>query len=474
MGNKYGFLEIARKEAGNRPIHERICDYGEVEQTLNEEDRKLQASRCMDCGVAFCNWACPLGNIMPEWQDEIYKGNWRKAIENLQLTNNFPEFTGRICPAPCEKSCVLNINDNSVTIRENEAAVAEQAFELGYIKANPPKFRTGKNVAIIGSGPTGLACADILNKNGHNVTLFEKDNAIGGLLRYGIPDFKLSKHVIDRRLNILKEEGLNIKTNINVGIDITANELLENFDAICIAIGASVPRNIEIEGRNLNGIHFAMDFLKQQNQEIAGEEIKSEKISAKNKHVIVIGGGDTGSDCVGTSIRQKAASITQIEILPKPAEKRSDEYPWPSYPVILKTSSSHDEGCNRMWSIASKKFIGDEKNNVKEIEIVELEWQKNSEGKLLMNEIQGTEKVLKADLVLLSMGFIHCEHHILIEDFQLNLNSSGNISTINGNITSNSKIFAAGDAVTGASLVVKAIAQGRDMANQVNDFLKNN
>jgi len=469
MGNKYGFLEVPRKEAGNRPIHERIADFGEVEQTLNEEDRRLQASRCMECGVPFCQWGCPLGNIMPEWQDDLYRGDWDKAIENLQMTNNFPEFTGRICPAPCEKSCVLGINDQPVTIRENEAAVAEKAYELGFIKPRIPKNRTNKKVAVIGSGPAGLACADLLNKWGHTVTLFEKDDAVGGLLRYGIPDFKLSKHVIDRRVDILLKEGLNIKTNVHVGKDIDPQSLLYDYDAVCIAIGAGVPRDLQVEGRQLKGIHFAMEFLKQQNQEIRGVPVSGERILAKDKHVVVIGGGDTGSDCVGTSIRQKAASVTQIEIMPKPPLYRTEEFPWPLYPFILKTSSSHEEGCERMWSVATKRFLGQE-GKVKEIEIVDVAWEKQ-QGKMVMKEIAGSERRLKADLVLLAMGFVHCEHGALTEALGLQYDARGNIQT-KGTATSKAKVFSAGDAVMGASLVVRAIAHGRAMAKDVHEYLK--
>jgi glutamate synthase (NADPH) small chain len=470
MGNKTGFLEVPRKDAGNRPIQERIVDFGEVEQTLNEGDRKLQASRCMDCGVPFCNWGCPLGNIMPEWQDDIYNGDWDKAIENLHLTNNFPEFTGRICPAPCEKSCVLGINELPVTIRENEAAAAEKGFDLGFIKPHPPLTRTGKKVAVIGSGPAGLACADLLNKWGHTVTLFEKDDAVGGLLRYGIPDFKLSKHVIDRRIDILVKEGLIIKANTNIGKDIKPQQLLNDFDAVCIAIGAGVPRDIQVAGRELKGIHFAMDFLKQQNQEVRGVAITGEKISAKDKHVIVIGGGDTGSDCVGTSTRQKAASITQIEILPKPPIYRNEEFPWPMYPTILKTSSSHEEGCERLWSVATKNFIG-KNGELKVIEVVDVKWEKDQNGKFVMKEVKGSERTLKADLVLLAMGFVHCEHSGLTDAFGLEYDQRGNIKMSKGTVTTKAKVFAAGDAVIGASLVVRAIAHGRMMAEDVNKFL---
>ena len=359
MGNPKAFITIARKEAGYRPVSERIYDFGEVEQTLNREDRKLQASRCMDCGIPFCHWACPLGNKMPEWQDLIYKGKWKEGVESLHETNNFPDFTGRICPAPCEKSCVLALHEAPVTIRENEAAVTEVAFTEGMIVAHPPKTRTGKKIAVIGSGPAGLAAAQQLNRKGHNVTIFEKDNSLGGLLRYGIPNFKLNKNIIDRRLNQLLEEGIEFKPNCEVGKDISGEEIMKGFDAVCIAIGAGHPRDIQPEGRDLKGIHFAMEFLSQQNQLIMGENVPADKIiNAKNKHVLVIGGGDTGSDCVGTSIRQGAVKVTQIEILPQPPVGKNPDTPWPYYPTILKTSSSHMEGCTRKWSLNTKQFIG--------------------------------------------------------------------------------------------------------------------
>ena len=344
MGNPKGFIEIPKKESGYRPVNERIYDFGEVEQTLNEKDRKDQASRCMDCGIPFCHWACPVSSKIPEWQDAVYLGNWEEAYDILSSTNSFPEFTGRVCPAPCEKSCVLAIHEESVTIRENEASVVEQAFGRGYVTPRIPEVRTGKKVAVIGSGPAGMSAADVLNQAGHTVTVFEQDDAIGGLLRYGIPDFKLNKTVIDRRLDLFVTEGIDFRTNTTVGKDITAEKLLKDYDAVCLAVGAMKPRDLVVEGRDLDGVHFAMDFLKQQNKVNRGEVFaEEERISAKEKKVLVIGGGDTGSDCVGTSIRQKAESVLQIEILPKPPEKRVDNNPWPYWPNTLRTSSSHQE-----------------------------------------------------------------------------------------------------------------------------------
>ena len=391
MGNPKAFITIARKEAGYRPVSERIYDFGEVEQTLNREDRKLQASRCMDCGIPFCHWACPLGNKMPEWQDLIYKGKWKEGVESLHETNNFPDFTGRICPAPCEKSCVLALHEAPVTIRENEAAVTEVAFTEGMIVAHPPKTRTGKKVAVIGSGPAGLAAAQQLNRKGHNVIIFEKDNSLGGLLRYGIPNFKLNKNIIDRRLNQLLEEGIEFKPNCEVGKDISGEEIMKGFDAVCIAIGAGHPRDIQPEGRDLKGIHFAMEFLSQQNQLIMGENVPADKIiNAKNKHVLVIGGGDTGSDCVGTSIRQGAVKVTQIEILPQPPVGKNPDTPWPYYPTILKTSSSHMEGCTRKWSLNTKQFNG-KNGKVTEVLVEEVEWKKDETGRFNMQPTGKTE-----------------------------------------------------------------------------------
>jgi len=470
MGNPKGFIQIERKTAGYRPLNERIDDFGEVEQTLNEQDRKDQASRCMDCGIPFCQWGCPVMNNMPEWQDAIYKGNWKEAIDLLHVTNNFPEFTGRICPAPCEHACTLNIHQQPVTIRENEASAAEKGFELGYIVPNPPKTRTGKKVAVVGSGPSGLACADLLNKWGHTVTVFEKDDAPGGLLRYGIPDFKLNKKIVDRRLQVLMEEGLNFKTSTWVGSDIKGKDLLAEYDAVCLTIGAMKPRDLKVEGRDLKGIHLAMEFLTQQNRVNHGAVIAdSERIHAAGRKVVVIGGGDTGSDCVGTSIRQGAKSVTQIEILPKPPASRNPDNPWPYWANVLRHSSSHEEGCERKWSLSTRKFTG-ENNHVRGIEVEEVDWIA-SEGKWVMKEKPGSVMTLDADLVLMAMGFVHCIHEGIIKEFDLELDPRGNIKVGRDFQTSGKKVFAAGDAVTGASLVVRAIRQGRILAKAVDTFL---
>lgn len=474
MADPKGFLTVPRKEAGNRPVNERIYDFSEVEQTLNTADRKLQASRCMDCGIPFCHWGCPVINLIPEWQDMLYRGEWKKAIDLLHATNNFPEFTGRICPAPCEDACVLTLHEAPVTIRENEAAIAEMAFREGYILPKPPEKRSGKKVAVIGSGPAGLACADILNKAGHWVTVYEKSDAAGGLLRYGIPDFKLNKKIIDRRLNVMVEEGLEIILNVNAGVDLDLNKILENFDAICIATGAEHPRNIDIDGRNLEGIYFAMDFLRQQNKISQGIEVLFEdRISAKDKNVIVLGGGDTGSDCVGTAIRQGARKVIQIEILPKPDEVKTKYNPsWPYVPKVLKTSTSQEEGCERRWSLSTRRFIG-EQGKISGLEVITVEWDKGNNGNFSMKEIPGTVEVIQADLVLLAMGFLHPVHDGLVNKLSLELDARQNIKVNRDFLTSNPKIFAAGDAKDGASLVVKAIYSGRQAADSINKYLRN-
>ncbi|WP_372947404.1 glutamate synthase subunit beta [Mariniphaga sp.] len=472
MGDPRGFMNVPRVEAGYRPAKERVFDYGEVEQTLNKKDRKLQASRCMDCGVPFCNWGCPVGSKIPEWQDALFRDNLEEAYYILHSTNSFPEITGRVCPAPCEKSCVLAIHEESVTIRENECSTVEQAFEAGIIKANPPTFRTGKKVAVIGSGPAGLSAADLLNRAGHHVTVFEKNDAIGGLLRYGIPDFKLNKRVIDRRLELFVDEGIEFKTNINVGIDITKEELLEKYDAVLLAVGAEQPRDLPVEGRDLDGVHFAMDFLTQQNKTVAGKTIPAKKrISAKDKHVLVIGGGDTGSDCVGTSNRQQAKSVTQIEILPKPPEKRENNNPWPYWPNTMRSSSSHEEGCERHWSLSTKRFIG-ENGKLKQTEVVQVEWSKDENGRWIMNEVEGTTQLLDTDLVLLSMGFTQPVHNGLLETLEVEYDPRGNVKVNEMKQTTVEKIFAAGDAEKGASLVVHAIEAGKVAARGVDAFLR--
>lgn len=474
MGNPTAFLNIPRKEAGYRPIHDRVNDYGEVEQTLNTEDRRLQASRCMECGVPFCHWSCPLGNRQPEWQDYLYRNDIKGAYQLLTMTDDFPEFTGRVCPALCEKGCVLNKQHEPVTIRENEAAIVERAFSEGYVTACPPKKRTKFRVAVVGSGPAGLACANQLNRRGHNVTVFEKNEAAGGLLRFGIPDFKLNKSVIDRRLDLLKAEGIEFKCGVRVGTDISIDELLKDFDAVCLAMGAEVPRDLKVDGRNLKGVHFALELLQQQNRVNAGAEVSREqRISAKKKNVLVIGGGDTGSDCVGTAHRQGALSVTQIEIMPKPPVGENPDTPWPYWPVVLKTSSSHLEGCDRRWLLDTRRFIPDSDGRVKEVEVEAVEWVKDSETGRMNLVHTGKTETIKADLVLLAMGFTNPVPEGVIDTLGLEKDSRGNVKVNDDGQSSNPKVFAAGDVSTGASLVVRCIASGRKAAQGIHKFLMN-
>ena len=446
MGDPKAFLNIPRREAGYRPVHERIADFGEVEQTLNQSDRRLQASRCMDCGVPFCHWACPLGNRPPEFQDALFKGRYLEAYEILSATNDFPEFTGRICPALCEKSCVLKLSiDQPVTIREDECSIIETAFREGYVK--PHSYpRNGRKVAVIGSGPAGLAAANQLNRRGYEVTVFEKDEYVGGLLRFGIPNFKLQKTVIDRRVSVMEAEGIRFK----VSTPIDLQQLPEGFDAWCICTGTPQARDLAIPGRELKGIHFALELLSQQNRELAGQTIPAaQRISAKGKRVLVIGGGDTGSDCIGTARRQGASSITQIEIMPKPPVVHNPATPWPQWPMVLKTSSSHEEGCERRWSLASNRFLSTKDGRVCGVEVEEVEWKTNPEGGRPLMQPTGRKEVLKADLVLLAMGFLRPEHPKYPEG-----------------------VFLAGDAATGASLVVRCIAAGRQAAADIDQYLK--
>ncbi len=472
MGDPKGFIKNTRKECGYRPVTERIFDYGEVEQTLDDGDRRLQASRCMDCGIPFCHWGCPVGSKIPEWQDALCKGGYEEAYRILHFTNPFPEITGRVCPAPCEKACVLAIHGEAVTIRENECSAVEKAFELGLVIPSLPAVRSGHKVAVIGSGPAGLAAADRLNKAGHYVTLFEKSDAIGGLLRYGIPDFKLSKNVVNRRVEILSSEGILFRTGVTVGEDISGKELLENFDAVLLATGAGKPRDIDVEGRTLEGVYMAMDYLSQQNKIVAGAEIpESERISARGKKVVVIGGGDTGSDCVGTAIRQKAEKVTQIEILPQPPLQRSNHNPWPYWPQTLRTSSSHLEGCTRLWSRATRRFTGQE-GKVTGLETVRTLWGSNGNGKMVLEEIPGTGEILDADMVLLALGFTMPIHEGVLDELGVEYDGRGNVKAGPGKQTSVPGIFVAGDAEKGASLVVHAIEAGKTAAASINTWLK--
>lgn len=472
MGNPKAFLTIHRQEAGYRPVHDRIGDFSEVEQTLNSSDRRTQASRCMDCGVPFCHWACPLGNKQPEWQDMVYKGRWQEAYRILEQTCDFPEFTGRVCPALCEKSCVLKLScDEPVTIRENEGAIAEMAFREGFVRPVHP-LRNGKRVAVIGSGPAGLAAANQLNRKGYEVTVFEKDELPGGLLRFGIPNFKLSKNIIDRRIRLMKEEGIIFKVNTMVGKEIPAKEVTETFDAVCIAIGSEIPRNLPIEGRNLRGVHFALELLSQQNRLLEGIALPPKNIiSCKDKKVVVIGGGDTGSDCVGTANRHGAARITQIEILPKPPVGFNPATPWPQYPQVLKTSSSHEEGCIRRWNLASCRFVG-ENNKLTGVEVETVEWLPAKEGERPQMKKTGKKEIIEADLVFLAMGFVHPEQDGLIRELALDTDGRKNIAVNTQHHTGQGNIFACGDAVSGASLVVRAMASGRKTAEAIDRFLQ--
>lgn len=444
MGDPRAFLTINRLEPGYRPVHERITDFGEVEQTLNSRERKLQASRCMDCGVPFCHWACPIGNRQPEWQDALYRGKWREAYEILSETCDFPEFTGRICPALCEKSCVLQLScEEPVTIRENEVSIIEAAFREGYIQPVKPQ-RNGKKVAVIGAGPAGMTVANQLNRKGYTVTVFDKAEAPGGLLRYGIPNFKLHKTIIDRRIRLMKEEGVLFE----MGVEVKPQNLPTGFDAYCLCTGAETPRDLPIPGRELKGIHFALDMLAQQNRILAGQAFgKAELVNAKGKKVLVIGGGDTGSDCVGTSVRHGATSVTQIEIMPQPPVGHNPATPWPQWPVVLKTTSSHEEGCNRRWALSSTQFIG-KNGKVTGVEVEEVEWIPGENGGRMTMKSTGKKEVIEADLVLLSMGFLKPELPELPEN-----------------------VFTAGDLILGPSLVVKAMATGKKAAEKIANFL---
>jgi glutamate synthase (NADPH/NADH) small chain len=425
----------------------------------------------MDCGTPFCHSGCPVGNYIPEWNDAVFRGQWKKAFDLLQATNNMPEITGRICPALCEYACVLGINDDPVTIRENELAIIEHAFKEGWVKPKPPKKRTGKEIAIIGSGPAGLSCAAQLNQAGHRVVVFEKDDKIGGILRYGIPDFKLEKKIMDRRINIWKKEGVEFRTRINAGLDFPASKLLKEFDAVCLAGGSRLPRDLNIQGREFKGIHFAMDYLVQANKRLQGEKIPvQELIDAQGKKVVVIGGGDTGADCVGVAHRQRAGCVVQIELLPQPPECRTTDYPWPKYPMILKASSSHEEGGERKWSILTKKFIG-ENGKLKRLSCVKVEFKKETNACPVMQEIPGTEFEIEADLVILALGFLGPEKKGLPEGFGLEFDSRGNVRTDENYRTSVKNVFSAGDMRRGQSLIVNAISEGRRAAYCMDKYL---
>lgn len=468
MGKLKGFIEYERTDEGLVPVKKRVKNYKEFTLKPSDEKLKEQGGRCMDCGVPFCHSGCPLGNLIPDFNDAVYNNEWEKALYLLHSTNNFPEFTGRLCPAPCEAACVLGLINPPVSIEMIEKYIVERGFKEGWIKPNPPKIRTGKKIAVVGSGPAGLAAAQQLNKVGHEVHVFERDSKIGGLLRYGIPDFKMEKHVIDRRLSILEEEGIKFYTETEVGKDLSCEKLKE-YDSVVLCGGATIKRNLPIKGSNLNGVKQAMDFLKLQNEVVDGIKKTSEDLNAKNKDVIVIGGGDTGSDCIGTSNRQEAKSVTNFEIMSKPSKERSEENPWPYWPFKLKTTSSHEEGIHREWSILTKEFVGDKMGNVKSLKTVEVEWIKKEGQRPQLKEIDGSEKLWPCDLALLALGFTGHEPD-LIDRLALKTDDNNQIIT-NNYQTSVPKIFSAGDMRRGQSLIVWAISEGREAAYEVDKFL---
>lgn len=486
MGKPTGFKEFTRELPGKKPVTERLNHYNEFLERYSEQKLNEQSARCMNCGVPFCHHGCPLGNIIPEFNDAVYRKDWKEAYDILSSTNNFPEFTGRICPAPCETACVLGINQPAVAIEEIEKHIIEIAFEKGFVKPQKPNLRSGKKVAVIGSGPAGLAAAAQLNYAGHLVTVFERDDKPGGLLQYGIPDFKLEKWVVNRRIKLMEEEGITFQCNANVGVNVNINDLLREYNAIVLAAGSTVPRDLNIPGRELKGVYFAMEFLKQQNKRNAGldplanpaieSNILPENIMASGKNVVVIGGGDTGSDCVGTSNRHGAKSVTQFELLPKPPAERAPHMPWPTYPMVLKTTTSHEEGCERHWAVATKEFIGDGNGNLKALKVVDLEWKASSDGRpASFAEVPGSERDLPCEMALLAMGFLYPQQEGLLNTLDIEKDDRGNIKTSEKNYQTNlPKIFAAGDARRGQSLVVWAISEGRECARKVDEFLNNN
>lgn len=483
MGKPTGFKEFNRELPGKKPVADRLGHYREFVESFAEDKLNQQSARCMNCGVPFCHSGCPLGNVIPEFNDAVYRKDWQEAYDVLVSTNNFPEFTGRICPAPCESACVLGINQPPVAIEEIEKHIIEIAFEKGFVKPRKPNVRSGRKVAVIGSGPAGLAAAAQLNYAGHQVTVFERDERPGGLLRYGIPDFKLEKWIIDRRIAVMEEEGIAFQCHANVGGNISINDLLREYNAIVLTIGSTVPRDLPVPGRDANGVHFAMQFLKQQNKRVAGSNphgfpelesnILAQPLLATGKNVVVIGGGDTGSDCVGTSNRHGAASVTQFELLPQPPTERTAHMPWPSYPMLLKTTTSHEEGCERKWAIATKEFIKDDNGNLKALRIVDLEWKSSEDGRPAgFAEKEGSEQVIPCELALLAMGFLHPQHAGLVDQLEVERDERGNVkATEKAYQTNLPKVFVAGDARRGQSLVVWAISEGRECARKVDEFL---
>ena len=471
MGDPVGFKKYNRKTIPRRKSTKRIHDWKEIYTSWSTKESHEQSSRCMDCGIPFCNNGCPLGNLIPEFNELVSEGNWEEAIVRLHSTNNFPEFTGRICPAPCEAACTLSINSDPVTIEMIEKTITDTAWDNGWIKPEKPKFRTNKNIAVVGSGPAGLAAAQQLNRAGHYVTVFERNEVIGGLLSIGIPEFKLEKKIVNRRIDQMKKEGIKFQVNTDVGVDIKHSDLIKEYDAICLAGGSTVPRDLNIKGRDQKGIHFAMDYLSQQNSILRGDKILDKRINAKDKNVVIIGGGDTGADCLGTSIRQNAKNIIQIEILPRPPIERNEDNPWPNWPMIFKSSSAHEEGGERDYNILTKSFISDSSNNVKQLECVRVEWIQES-NKKIMKEIPNSNFTIEAELVLIAMGFTNPQHEGLLNDLKLNYDDRGNVKA-NEKMQSNiDKIFTCGDMHRGQSLVVHAIASGRKCARNIDVFLE--
>jgi glutamate synthase (NADPH/NADH) small chain len=473
MGKPTGFIEYTRHLPGKEKAEERLTHYREFVQRYDETQLNAQSGRCMNCGVPFCHNGCPLGNVIPEFNDAAYRGDWEEAYAILSSTNNFPEFTGRICPAPCESACVLGINQPPVAIEEIEKHIIEIAFERGLVQSQKYITRTGKKVAVIGSGPAGLAAAVQLNAAGHLVTVFERDDAPGGLLRYGIPDFKLEKWVVERRVQLMETEGITFRCNANVGVNVALNDILREYHAVVLAGGSTIPRDLNAPGRDLKGVHFAMDFLKQQNKRVSARPVEGEELLATGKNIVVIGGGDTGSDCVGTSNRQGAASVTQFELLPTPPKERAAHMPWPTYPMLLKTTTSHEEGCERKWAILTKAFVGDENGQLKAVRVVDLEWKVGDDGRPShFAEVEGSERELPCELALLAMGFLHPQQKGLLNELDVELDERGNVKASEKNYQTNiAKVFAAGDMRRGQSLVVWAISEGRECARQVDIYL---
>jgi glutamate synthase (NADPH/NADH) small chain len=465
MGEIGGFMKIHRVNGPKRPIPQRVHDFEEYQLPLAELELKAQGARCMDCGIPFCHSGCPLGNLIPDWNDAVFRGRWRDAKTIAEATNNFPEFTGRICPAPCEAACVLDINDDAVTIKQIEQAISDKAWDEGWITPEPPPFRTGRSVAVIGSGPSGMAAAAQLNYAGHRVTLFERNDRIGGLLRYGVPDFKLDKHVVQRRVDLMEAEGIEMRTGVEVGRDMSGDELREQFDAIVVCTGSTIPRDLPVPGRELDGVHFAMEYLEQRNRFVAGDPAPPKPITAAGKHVVIIGGGDTGADCLGNSHREQPASVTQFELLPEPPPERPDDLtPWPRWPLILRTSAAHEEGGDRVYGVMTTELTGAD-GRVTHLHFNEVG------GPPGFETVEGSERTINADLVLLAMGFLHPQHDGLVEQLGVELDGRGNIAASEF-ASSVPGVFAAGDARRGQSLIVWAIAEGRQAARAADEYLQ--